>query len=133
MTTSDQVSTAAVLQLAQELFDHARAGRTAALVEYVEAGIPVNLRDEAGNTLLMLAAYYGHAETVAALARLGADVDRLNDQGQSPLAGAVFKRWAAVVDVLVDAGASARAGTPSALNTALAFGLEDLAARLGRI
>jgi ankyrin repeat protein len=125
--------TAEVLQLAQELFDHARAGRTAELAAYVEAGIPVNLRDEAGNSLVMLAAYYGHAETVKALAAWGADVDRLNDQGQSPLAGAVFKKWFEVVDVLLSAGASPRVGTPSAINTAVAFGLDDLVTRLAQI
>lgn len=130
---SAEVSTAAVIALARQLFDHARAGRTAELVEYVEAGIPVDLRDEAGNSLLMLAAYYGHAESVAALAALGANVNRLNDQGRSPIAGAVFKKHLEVVDVLLDAGADPRAGSMSALTTALAFGLDDLVARFGRI
>ena len=49
----------------------------------------------------MLAAYHGHAAAVRALVARGADVDRLNDRGQSPLAGAVFKGEDAVVGVLV--------------------------------
>lgn len=40
----------------------------------------------------MLAAYHGHAELVTALAKAGADVNLLNDRGQSPLAGAIFKK-----------------------------------------
>lgn len=50
-----------------------------------------------GNTLLMLAAYHGHAETANALLALGADPDRTNDRGQSPLAGSIFKGEDAVV------------------------------------
>lgn len=47
----------------------------------------------------MLAAYYGHAELVRLLIQHGADPNRLNDRGQSPLAGAVFKKEDAVIDV----------------------------------
>ena len=39
----------------------------------------------------MLAAYHGHAATVAMLVDRGADVDRRNHRDQSPLAGALFK------------------------------------------
>ena len=47
----------------------------------------------------MLAAYHGHADLVKLLLRHGADPNRLNDRGQSPLAGAVFKMEDAVVEV----------------------------------
>lgn len=47
----------------------------------------------------MLAAYHGHAELVALLLKHGADANRLNDKGQSPLAGAVFKKEDAVIEV----------------------------------
>ncbi len=47
----------------------------------------------------MLAAYYGHADLVRLLIRHGAEPNRLNDRGQSPLAGAVFKAEDAVVEV----------------------------------
>ena len=40
----------------------------------------------------MLAAYHGHADLVHLLIQHGADPNRLNDRGQSPLAGAVFKK-----------------------------------------
>ncbi len=47
----------------------------------------------------MLAAYHGHAELVNLLIQHGADPNRVNDRGQSPLAGAVFKGEAGVIDV----------------------------------
>lgn len=50
----------------------------------------------------MLAAYHGHAGLVKLLMQHGADPNRLNDRGQSPLAGAVFKKEDAVIEVLSD-------------------------------
>jgi len=47
----------------------------------------------------MLAAYHGHAPLVKLLLQHGADPNSLNDRGQSPLAGAVFKGEADVVEV----------------------------------
>ncbi|CNE71116.1 Putative ankyrin-like protein [Mycobacterium tuberculosis] len=104
------------------LFELARTGDTRRLVGYVDAGVPANLANARGETLLMLAAYHGHPETVRALAARGGDPERANDRGQRPLAGAVFKREAAVVRALLDAGADPRAGSPSAADTARMFG-----------
>ncbi|SOC57868.1 ankyrin repeat domain-containing protein [Ornithinimicrobium cerasi] len=114
------------VDLAHALFDMARQGRTAQLAAYVDAGAPVDLADPAGNTLLMLAAYHGHADLVQELARRGADVDRLNDRRQSPLAGAVFKGEPQVVAALLGLGADPDAGTPTARDTAQLFGRPDL-------
>jgi ankyrin repeat protein len=47
----------------------------------------------------MLASYHGHAPLVRLLIQHGADPNTLNDRGQSPLAGAVFKGEAEVIDV----------------------------------
>ena len=47
----------------------------------------------------MLAAYHGHAPLVQLLMQHGANPNTLNDRGQSPLAGAVFKNEAEVVEV----------------------------------
>ncbi len=120
-----------LVELAHQMFDLARAGETERLAAYVESGVPVDLTDASGNTLLMLAAYHGHAATVAALTARGADADRVNDRGQSPLAGAVFKGEDDVVRVLLDAGADPDAGTPTARETAAMFGRPDLFDRLG--
>lgn len=115
------------LQLATKLFDLARAGSTAELIQYVSHGIPPNLTNQAGDTLLMLAAYHGHADTVRELIAAGADVDAVNNKGQAPIAGAVFKMHDEVVRALWDAGADPKAGHPNALDCAKMFKREDLA------
>ena len=112
-------------ELAGRLFDMARTGDRDTLVAYVDAGVPVNLRNQSGDTLLMLAAYHGHAGTVEALIQRGADVGLANDKGQTPLAGAVFKGHDDVVAALVAAGADPQAGTPSAAQAATMFGRAD--------
>ena len=94
-----------LLQFAAKIFNLARQGGTDTLAAYVDAGVPANLSNDKGDTLIILAAYHGHSQTVTALLKRGADPDRPNDRGQTPLAG-----------------------TPSALETARVFGQDDLAA-----
>ncbi|GAA1106724.1 ankyrin repeat domain-containing protein [Nocardiopsis composta] len=106
--------------------DFARQGRTEELIEFFDHGLPVDTRDPNGNSLLMLAAYHGHAATVTALIGRGADVDLRNDRDQSPVAGALFKGEDEVVAALVEAGADLDAGTPSARATAEMFGRTGL-------
>lgn len=111
------------VEFAHRLFDAARAGESAFLLPAVDQGVPVDLTDASGNSLLMLAAYHGHADVVSALADRGANVDLPNDRGQTPLAGAVFKRSGEVIRVLLAHGADIDAGTPSARATAEMFGV----------
>lgn len=115
-----------VVELATKVFDLARRGDSEALAAHVDAGVPVNLTNDRGDSLLMLAAYHGHAPAVSALAARGADPDRVNDRGQTPLAGAVFKGEREVIDALLAAGADPSAGTPSAMDTARMFDKGDL-------
>ncbi|MYR96629.1 MULTISPECIES: ankyrin repeat domain-containing protein [unclassified Streptomyces] len=120
-----------VVELATKVFGLARTGETEALAAYVDAGVPADLTNDRGDSLLMLAAYHGHAGVVAALVARGADPNRANDRGQTPLAGAVFKGEDAVIDALLTAGADPAAGTPSARDTAQMFGKADLLERFG--
>ncbi|UBU10835.1 ankyrin repeat domain-containing protein [Nonomuraea gerenzanensis] len=106
---------------ATKLFGLAGAGGTEALPAHVGAAVPVGLTNGKGDTLLMPAAYYGHAETVRMLVTSGADPDRANDRGHTPLDGAVFKKESAVVRALLDAGADPDGGRPSAVETARMF------------
>ena len=62
----------------------------------------------------MLSTYHGHAPLSRLLLSHGADPNRLNDRGQSPLAGAVFKNESEIVDILLEAGADVDLGRPSA-------------------
>jgi ankyrin repeat protein len=115
-----------VVELATKIFDLARQGGTEALVAYVDAGVPANLTNDRGDSLVMLAAYHGHAGAVRALLVRGAEADRINDRGQTPLAGAVFKGEHEVIEVLLEAGADPAAGTPSAVDTARMFDKAEL-------
>ena len=115
-----------VIELAGRVFDLARAGSTEELAAYVDAGVPVNLTNDKGDTLLILAAYHGHPDAVGALLDRGADHSRANDRGQTALAAAVFRQSTDVVRRLVAAGADPDAGGPSARATAIFFELPEM-------
>jgi ankyrin repeat protein len=51
---------------------------------------------------IMLASYHGHFPLVALLLQHGADPNTLNDRGQSPLAGAVFKNEEEIIKALLE-------------------------------
>ena len=118
------------LQFLQAALDLAREGATAHLTELVDAGLPVNLSSGSGDTLLILAAYHVHADTVHALLARGADTARVNDKGQTALGAAVFRQSAEVVTALLDAGADPRLGPRSAIDVAEVFDLPDMMALL---
>ena len=118
------------IAFAHRMFDLARAGGTEELAGNVSAGLPVNLTNDKGDTLLILAAYHQHAETVAVLLEAGADPNRVNDRGQTALSAAVFRRNATVVESLLAAGADPEGGTPSAVATAEFFKLPEMAVLL---
>ncbi|ADL46415.1 ankyrin repeat domain-containing protein [Micromonospora aurantiaca] len=120
------------IAFAHRMFDLARAGAAEELAANVDAGLPVNLTNAKGDTLLILAAYHAHPDTVAALLARGADPARVNDRGQTALAAAVFRRQEAAVRALLDAGADPDHGGPSAVETARFFELPDMLALLGR-
>ncbi|KAI5476556.1 hypothetical protein MNV49_007503 [Pseudohyphozyma bogoriensis] len=110
---------------ARQFFDHARKGDVEACRAPLEAGLPPNLTNEKGDTLLMLATYHGHAALTSLLLSHGADPNRLNDRGQSPLAGAVFKNETEIINLLLEGGADPYWGQPSAVETAGIFGKSE--------
>lgn len=105
--------------------DLAREGNTAELAEFLDHEIAVDEQDEAGNSLLMLAAYYGRVDTVGLLLSRGANPDICNDRDQCPIAGALFKGESRIVALLKEAGANLDIGTPTARQAATMFG-QDL-------
>ncbi|KAK4623411.1 Putative ankyrin repeat protein [Fulvia fulva] len=109
------------LDLASKIFDFAREGKVAELRQYLTAGIPPNLTNHKGDTLIMLAAYHGHLEAVEMLLEKGADMDVLNGRGQSPIAGAVFKGYDEIVKAMAERGADLAAGQPNAIEAARMF------------
>ncbi|KAK0481955.1 ankyrin [Armillaria luteobubalina] len=122
---------AATIEFAHRMFDAARNGDASVLVPAINAGLPPDLTNPEGNTLLMLAAYAGHHVLAKELLSRGADPNSLNDRGQSIVAGAVFKGYRDTVRVLVEAGADPRKGKPTAIEAAYMFGRKDLMEVLG--
>ncbi|HEV7471223.1 MAG: uncharacterized protein QOJ30_2717 [Pseudonocardiales bacterium] len=115
------------LAFAHRMFELARDGGTEELAANVDAGLPVNLTNDKGDTLLILAAYHGHPETVAALLARGADPGRVNDRGQTALGAATFRRTRESVVALLAVGADPTAGGQSALAVAQFFDLPEMA------
>jgi ankyrin repeat protein len=119
------------LALAHVLFDAAREGNSALLGGYLAAGAPATLTTSSGDSLVMLAAYHGHADTVRLILDHGGDANMPNDRGQTPLAGAVFKGYTDVARELLDAGADPDAGTPTARAAAQMFARTEILSLLG--
>jgi uncharacterized protein len=120
------------LAFLQSTFDHARNGDLDAVVQMVDAGVPVNLTNSAGDTLLILAAYHLHPDLVRALLERGADHSRVNDKGQTALAAAVFRQHRGIVTDLLQAGADPDLGPKSAVAIATFFDLPDMLTLLRR-
>ena len=118
------------LAFLRSVLDLAREGRTAKLQEAVERGIPVNLTSGAGDSLLILAAYHDHPDTVRMLLEHGADPHRVNDRGQTALGAAVFRRSAPSTRLLLDHGADPHEGGRSAAEIAAFFELDEMSALL---
>jgi ankyrin repeat protein len=121
---------AETIAFAHRMFDLARAGSAEELSGQLGAGLPANLTNDQGHTLLILAAYHNHPAAVAVLLEHGADPDRVNDRGQTALSAAVFRKNAESVGLLLKAGADPAAGSPSATETAAFFDLPEMAALL---
>lgn len=95
-------------------FDLARQGETEKLLALIGEGLPVDLTDHKGDSLLILASYSGHNDLARGLVERGATVDRLNDQGQSALTCTVFRQNAELSRFLLEAGADPKLGPQNA-------------------
>ena len=78
----------------------------------------VNAKDENGATCLYAACEFGHLHVAKALLAKGADVNAAAHDGSRPLDIAQSRQHAAVIDFLVEAGATAAWGKPAATATA---------------
>jgi len=118
--------TADELAYLQSRFELARDGDVAELAADLDAGLPANLTNSSGDSLLILAAYHKQAELVRALLARGADPERVNDRGQTALGAAVFRQSAEIVTDLLAAGADPAGGGRSALDVARFFELTEM-------
>lgn len=118
------------LAFVRRVFQYARTGEAGELATLLGQGLPPNLRNERGDSLLMLACYHGHAHAARVLLDAGADPEILNDAGQTPLAAAAFKGDAACASLLLERGARVDNAGPNgktALMIAAMFNRVDIA------
>ena len=118
------------LAFLRQVLDFAREGRTSELAAAIDRGVPVNLTGATGDSLLILAAYHDHPDTVRMLLERGADPERVNDRGQTALGAAVFRRSTESTTSLLEHGADPDAGGRSATEIAAFFELEEMSALL---
>jgi uncharacterized protein len=114
----------------RSMFDLARHGDDEQLALNIDAGVPVNLTNSTGDSLLILAAYHNHPATVRTLLDREADTARVNDRGQTALGAAVFRRSTESVTHLLAAGADPTHGPRSAVAIATVFDLPEMLALL---
>jgi ankyrin repeat protein len=68
-----------------EMFSYARHGRYDCIQNGLKQGIPVDIRDEVGNTMLIIACQNGNKKTAKLVLRNGANINVKNYKGNTPL------------------------------------------------
>ncbi|MGA9520313.1 MAG: ankyrin repeat domain-containing protein, partial [Myxococcaceae bacterium] len=69
--------------MVQDAFTAARSGDVPSLRELLGRGVPADVLNGKGDSLLMLAAYHGHQEATRLLLERGADPELRNGRGQT--------------------------------------------------
>ena len=118
------------LEVIEGTFDLARQGRVGPLGEMIDAGVPIDVQNARGDTLLIVSAYAEQPDVVADLIRRGAALDIVNGNGQTAVACAVFRRNEQLLRMLLDARADPDAGMNTAAAIADQFGLTGMRAVL---
>lgn len=85
--------------------DFARDAETQKLESMLKHGLSPNLCTHKDDSLLMLATYNGNLETSKMLLNFGADINKVNQRGQTPLEGVCFKGNLEMVKLLIKNGA----------------------------
>ncbi len=112
---------ATAAKLREVAFQAAREGDVQTLRAYLDADQPADIRNARGDTLLILAAYYGHTEAVAEiLKRPKLETDAVNAMGLTALTAAAFKGDLPTARLLLTRGADPNGG-PGAARTPLMF------------
>lgn len=69
----------------EDIFRYARHGRGEEMEKLLDAGIPVNVRDEYGSTLLIIACQNGNKKIAKSVLRRGANINSRNFKGNTAL------------------------------------------------
>ncbi|CAN0024153.1 unnamed protein product, partial [Discosporangium mesarthrocarpum] len=69
----------------EDIFSYARHNRVADVERMLDNGVPANVRDLHGNTILIIACQNGHKRVLKAALRRGADINASNHHGNTAL------------------------------------------------
>lgn len=69
----------------EDIFSYARHNRVDDIERMLDSGVPVDIRDQYGNTILLIACQNGLKRVAKAALRRGADINCNNMQGNTPL------------------------------------------------
>jgi len=69
----------------EDIFSYARHNRVEDMEAVLDRGVPVNVRDQYGNTLLIVSCQNGHKRAAKMALRKGADINARNYKGNSAL------------------------------------------------
>ena len=129
----DQATQAKLREIA---FQAAREGDVKTLAAYFESGLPADIVNARGDTLLILAAYHGHDDAVKTiLTRPKILIDAKNKMGFTALTGAAYKGYLGIAKRLVAKGANPNAANKrgqTPLMYAAMFGRTEVVAFLVR-
>lgn len=109
-------------EVVEGVFTLAREGRTGPLGEMLDAGVPLDMLNGRGDSLLIVATYSQHVETVTELLTRGADTSVVNGMGQTAVACAVFRNNEVLLRALLEADADPDLGAHPAASIADQFG-----------
>lgn len=94
-------------EAASMLRQNAMNGNLTKVKEAMNNKVEVNVRDQAGRTALMLAAYNGHKEVVAFLLENGAEIDATDHNGRTALLFAASGSFPETAELLLEWEANA--------------------------
>jgi hypothetical protein len=85
---------------------NAKIGNIERIQNGLEAGVPIEKRDHAGNTALMIAAFNKQYETLEYLCKKGANVNAQNDNGATALIIAAYYNHLDTAKILLKSNAN---------------------------
>ena len=91
---------------ANDVISAAKSGDVGEVERLIRSGVDINIRDNGGNTALILASYYDHIEVVKLLIEAGVDLNIRDDESSTALILASYQNNIEVVKLLTEGGAN---------------------------
>ncbi|QFI37422.1 ankyrin repeat domain-containing protein [Moritella marina ATCC 15381] len=107
----------------------ARTGDDEVVIEFLNAGLPIDIKNHKGYTALMIATYNGNRSIVNTLIKRGTDVCAEDNKGNTALMAAIFRAEFTIAKMLLksdcDANQQNKAGQTAVMYATL-FGRKEL-------